>query len=64
MSVTARAWGLTFAGVLVIVLYVLPGVFGAFMHHASPLNFVIYLADAMAFGMLALITMISLGRNG
>jgi hypothetical protein len=64
MSLTARVLGLTVAGVLVIVLYVLPGVVGAYMHHASPLNFAIYLGDFMAFAMLALIVKISFGRGG
>lgn len=64
MNLTAKVLGLTLAGVLVIVLYVLPSVFGAYLGHASPLNFAIYLGDFMTFAMLAIIVKISFGRGG
>ena len=64
MSDIFKTLGIVLAGVIVILMYVAPSVFGALLGKASPLNFAIYLGDAMSFIILSLIVYMSTGRDG
>jgi len=60
MSTTLKTLGLTLAGVIVILFYVSTLVSGGLLGSASPLNFMIYVGDALSALWLTVLVIISL----
>ena len=64
MSTTVKTLGLTLAGVVVILFYVATLVSGGIFGAVSPLNFMIYVGDALSALWLSVLVFVSLGRGG